>query len=169
MKLAKECVTCSVTSSATDLKKQQRALRKKVFEHSQTKAHTAALSTLEKAKEDLLQKTITNNLSDEVNTAARIFRRAYKEVKHHRPAYVFESEIDCQELNCLDMGRILHSNVACANIQSHISLEMKKKLFKKIVDCAPKIGLMLDEATSLSRESALIIYARFQLSGMESP
>ncbi|KAL1249596.1 hypothetical protein QQF64_020601 [Cirrhinus molitorella] len=169
MKLAKEWVTCTVTSSATDLKKQQRAFRKKVFEHSQTKAHIAALSILEKAKEDSLQKTIINNLSDEVKTTARIFRTAYKEAKRHRPAYGFESEIDCQELNGLDMGRILHSNVACANIQSHISLEMKKKIFEKIVACAPKIGLMLDEATSLSRKSALIIYVRFQLPDMESP
>lgn len=59
--------------------------------------------------------------------------------------------------------------MACANIQRHISLEMKQKLFEKIVVCAVKIGLMLDEATSLSRKSALIIYVRFQLSSMEWP
>ena len=39
------------------------------------------------------------------------------------------------------MGRILHSNVACVNIQKHISQEMKRKLF----------SLMLDESTSLSK------------------
>ena len=36
MKLAKECVSCTVTSSAPDIKKQQRAIRKKVFEHARS-------------------------------------------------------------------------------------------------------------------------------------
>uniref|UniRef100_A0A672PR30 HAT C-terminal dimerisation domain-containing protein n=1 Tax=Sinocyclocheilus grahami TaxID=75366 RepID=A0A672PR30_SINGR len=99
MKLAKEWVTCS------------KAFRKKVFEHSQTKAHVAALSILEKAKEDSLQKTIINNLSDEGKA-----RQVY--------------------------------------------LNNSKRLL---------LGLMLDEATSLSRKSALIIYVRFQLPDMESP
>lgn len=62
--------------------------------------------------------------------------------------------------------------------QSHISLESKKKWFEKTVDCAPEIGLVLDEATSLSRKSDSIrflmsgmesAFIRFQMSGMESP
>ena len=67
------------------------------------------------------------------------------------------------------MGRILHSNVACVNIQKHISQEMKRKLFEKIVQCTPKLSLMLDEATSLSKKSCLIIYLRAQLPDMDKP
>lgn len=52
MKLAKEWVSSPVTSSVPDIKKQQRALRKNVFEHARTKAHQAAASILEKAKVD---------------------------------------------------------------------------------------------------------------------
>jgi hypothetical protein len=37
-------------------------------------------------------------------------------------------EIDLQELNGVDMGRILHSKNACINIISHISKEMKNIL-----------------------------------------
>ncbi|CAL9699762.1 unnamed protein product [Knipowitschia caucasica] len=153
MKLAKEWVSSTVASSSSDIKKQQRALRKKVFEHARTKAHLAAASILEKAKEDTLGQSIINSLSEQMTKTARVFRTAYKEAKRNRPAYGFEHEIDCQELNGLDMGRILHSNVACANIQKHISDEMKKKLFEKIVQCAPKLSLMLDESTSLSRRA----------------
>lgn len=46
---------------------------------------------------------------------------------------------------------------------------MKKKLLERIVTCAPKIGLMLDEATGLNKKSALIVYLRLQLPEMESP
>lgn len=169
MKLAKEWVSGSVTSSAADLIKQKRALRKKVFEHGKTKAHISASSILEKAKEDTLPNTVINNQSEHVQTTARIFRTAYKEAKRHRPAYGFEHEIDCQELNGVEMGRILHSNVACSHIQQHISSEMTRKMLDKIVECAPKIGLILDEATSLNKKSALIVYLRLQLPEMESP
>lgn len=169
LKLAKEWVSSTVSSSALDIKKQQRALRKKVFEHARTKAHLAAANILEKARVDSMGQCVMNSLSEQITTTARVFRTAYKEAKRHRPAYGFEHEIDCQELNGLDMGRILHSNVACSNIQKHISEEMKRKLFEQIVVCAPKLSLMLDESTSLSKKSCLIIYIRAQLPDMDKP
>ncbi|XP_049807055.1 uncharacterized protein LOC126249444 [Schistocerca nitens] len=43
------------------------------------------------------------------------------QAKLNRPFYEFETEIDLQIKNGLDMGRILHSNVACSNIVIHIS------------------------------------------------
>lgn len=99
MKLAKDWVSSKVASSAPDNKKQQRALRKKVFEHAHTKAHLAGASILEKAKVDPLGQSIINSQSEQIITAAHIFRMAYKEAKRHRPAYGFENEIDCQDLN----------------------------------------------------------------------
>uniref|UniRef100_A0A671MGA9 HAT C-terminal dimerisation domain-containing protein n=1 Tax=Sinocyclocheilus anshuiensis TaxID=1608454 RepID=A0A671MGA9_9TELE len=158
MKLAKEWVMCT-----------QQTLRKKVFEHARTKAHLAAADILEKAKGGTIVQAIVNSQLEQITTTARVFRTAYKEAKRHRPAYGFEQEIDCQVLNGVDMGRILHSNVACSNIPKHISEEMKRKQFEKIVQCAPKLSLMLDESTSLNKKSALIIYVRVQLPGMDMP
>ncbi|KAK7162494.1 hypothetical protein R3I93_006722 [Phoxinus phoxinus] len=169
MKLAKEWISGSVTSSAPDLRKKQRALRKKVFEHGSTKAHVMASNICDTANENILVKAVINIQSDQVQTTARIFRTAYKEAKRHRPAHGFEHEIDCQEMNGVDMGRILHSNVACSHIQQHIATDMKRKLLERIVTCAPKIGLMLDEATGLNKKSGLIVYLRMQLPEMESP
>lgn len=169
MKIAKEWVLCTILSSASDIKKKQRALRKKVFEHARTKAHLAAEDILKKAKADTLTQVIVNSQSEQIATTARVFRTAYKEAKRNRPAHGFEHEIDCQELNGVDMGRILHSNVACGNIQKHISTEMKRKLFERIVQCEPKLSLMLDEATSLNKKSSLIIYLRAQLPDMDNP
>ena len=169
MRLVKEWVSGTVKSSAPGIAKQKRALRKKICEHRNTKVHEMASEIVNKAKEDALTNIIINNDSDHIQTTTRIFRTAYKEAKRHRPAYGFEHEIDCQEMNGLNMGRILHSNVACSRIQQHIATDMKKKLMEKIVTCAPKIGLMLDEATGLNRKSALIVYLRVQLPEMESP
>ena len=118
---------------------------------------------MEKAKDDTLPTAVINYQSEHEKTTARVFRTAYEEAKRHRPAYGFEHEIDCQELNGLEMGRILHSNVSCSNIQQHISSEMRGKLLDKIVECAARIVLLLDEATGLNKKSALIVYLRLHI------
>lgn len=169
VKMAKQWVTGTVNSTAPDMKKRERAMRKKMVEHEDTKAHKAACEIVEKAKENTLEKVVVNAQAQQISTTANVFRTAYKEAKRHRPAYGFEHEIDCQQLNGVDMGRILHSNVACYNIQVHISSEMKKNTFATITQCEPKICLMLDEATGLNKHPALIVYARFQLDAMETP
>jgi len=69
-------------------------------------------------------------------------------------------EVDLQELNGVDMGCILHSTNACINIVNHISIEMRKKMAKEIVRCKSKISLMIDESTTLSQKSTLIVYIR---------
>ena len=44
-----------------------------------------------------------------------------------------------------------------------------KKVFKRIVLCAPKISLILDESTSESRTTILIVYVRLQLPKINIP
>ena len=58
------------------------------------------------------------------------------------------------------MGRILHSTNACINIVNHISDEMRKNLVKEIVQSNRKISLIIDESTTISNVSALIVYVR---------
>ncbi|XP_069507308.1 E3 SUMO-protein ligase KIAA1586-like isoform X1 [Ambystoma mexicanum] len=163
MKLSKEWTECTVSSFGTNKDKQQRSLRKKIAEHFSTKAHVTASKILEQAKKDTLLKVTSRAQARKIATTARIFRTAYKEAKRNRPAY-------CQQLNGLDMGRILHSNVACSSIQQHISSEMKRKTFAKIVASSPKVTLLLDEPTALNKKkSVLIVYLCTQLQDMESP
>ena len=71
-----------------------------------------------------------------------------------------ESEIDLQELNGLDMGRILHSTNACSNIVDHIAHEMRKKLVSEIIKSGSKISILIDESTTISNISSLIIFVR---------
>ena len=102
---------------------------------------------------------------------AKIFRTAYKVAKENQSFHNFESEIALQELNGIEMGRILHSTNACINVVNHISCEMRKKLAKEIVRSDNKISLIIDESTTLSQKSTLIVYIRVCLadSGMNSP
>jgi hypothetical protein len=58
----------------------------------------------------------------------------------------FEGEINVQELNGEDMGRILHSPNACINIVNHIGNEMRNTLVTKVINSRSKISLIIDES-----------------------
>ncbi|XP_065640484.1 E3 SUMO-protein ligase KIAA1586-like [Hydra vulgaris] len=62
--------------------------------------------------------------------------------------------------NGLDMGRILQSDHACADIVYHISNEIRTKLVKYILHNGNKVGFMIDESTTMSKKSALSICLR---------
>lgn len=64
----------------------------------------------------MIVQAIVNSQLEQITTTARVFRTAYNEAQRHRPAYGLEQETDWQVLNGVDMGRILHSNVAFSNI-----------------------------------------------------
>ena len=52
--------------------------------------------------------------------------------------------IDLQRLNGVDVGRVLHSNMICADIVSHIANEMKTKLVQQIINCSKTYDILTD-------------------------
>ena len=84
--------------------------------------------------------------------------------------YVDHSElIDLQLCNAVNVGRISHSNVVCADIVDHIADDLRSKLIKHIVESEPPISVLVGESTSLSQKSALIVYLRCSLDGTSEP
>ena len=81
----------------------------------------------------------------------------------------FESEVDLQELNGINMGRILHSVNACTNTVNHIASEMKKVVIKNIIEAISKISLIIIESTTINLVSSLIIYLKTILPEMNEP
>ena len=103
---------------------------------------------------------IASQQSEHYETTSRVFRTVYNLVKQTRPFTDLESNIDVQKLNGLNMGRILHSNVSCANIVKHIADEMRCKLIADIVEKQCPISVLIDKSTTLSQKTTLIIYVR---------
>ncbi|KAL4108076.1 hypothetical protein QTP88_018331 [Uroleucon formosanum] len=98
-------------------------------------------------------------VTDQENTA-RIFRTAYLIAKNQCPYTDMPKLTDLQELNGLDMGRILQTNVSCSNIIDHLALEMRRKIAMDIVKNNRKICILVDESTTLSKKSMLVICLR---------
>lgn len=171
MKMSKQWTGCDISSFGESRAQQQTALRKKIFDHKDSAAHLAALKILEESQKETLDKVCLKAISKEKEVTARIFRTAYKVAKQNQSFNSFESEIDLQELNGLNMGRILHSNNACVNIINHISAEMKKHIVQEVIKSDDKFALIIDESTTLSKKSTLILYIRVCIRNlnMESP
>jgi len=58
------------------------------------------------------------------------------------------------------MGRVLQSDKSCANIINYISLEMKKIICQDIIEYNRKICIIVDESTTFSQKSMLVICLR---------
>jgi len=63
----------------------------------------------------------------------RVFRTAYYIAKSNRPYTDHPDLVELQELNDVNLGRVLHSNVICSDIIDHISFEMRRAVIKAMV------------------------------------
>ena len=77
--------------------------------------------------------------------------------------------IELQELNGVEEGRMLHSNVVATDIVTHISNEMKEKLVTAVITAKSSFSVLIDESTSLSQKSCLIVYLRCSVSDSFEP
>ena len=93
-------------------------------------------------------------------TTERVFRTVYNIAKNQRPFTDLPHEIELQILNGISMGRILHSDKKCAKIVAHIASEMKKTICKKIISLKNKISRLIDESTTLSKKTMLVVVIR---------
>jgi len=78
----------------------------------------------------------------------------------NRPYVDHPGLIDLQSLNGVKLGRMLHSNNAATDTADHIADEMRRKLLQSVVDAKLQFSVLIDESTSLSQKSCLIVYLR---------
>lgn len=65
--------------------------------------------------------------------------------------------VDLQVINGVDLGRILQTNVSSIQVIDHIAFEMRKKLAKCIIETGIKLYILVDELTTLSKKSMLLV------------
>jgi len=102
----------NVTSCGSTREAQLSSLRKKIYEHKNSQTRKEAINMPETAKKDVLLDLSGQSEQAAFQSTARIFRTAYYVAKNNKPFTDFESLIDLQEGNSLDMGRMSHSKTA---------------------------------------------------------
>lgn len=169
MKISVEWANCKISHFGESRKQQLMSLRKKIYDHKESAAHKAAQKIKSEAANKTLEKVLLNTLSRNKDVTAKVFRTAYKVAKKNQSFNNFEDEINLQELNGLDMGCILHSTNACINIVNHIADEMRKTLISNILNSKNKISLIIDESTTMSNKTTLIVIVRVVLPELSAP
>ena len=142
-------------------------LLKKIDKHRKCNSHKHATEIVKRAEKQNLERAVEHQrkqseieIHRQYSETMHLFRTAYVVAKHQLSFCCYTHLVDLQIENGLDMGTLLFSDHACAGIIEHIASEMRAQLIEHIQKGSGKLSLMLDESTSLSRYSALIVYVR---------
>lgn len=141
------------------------SLRNKIRRHEMSRAHEIAQELTEKGGQDLLGnlvRAVSDTVLAETNA---VFRTAYYLAKMNRPFSDHDDLIELQEKNGVNMGTSLHSRFSSTKIVEHIAKKMQTKIVDSIVSSSSKLSVLIDEATSLSHKSAMIVNVKASLDG----
>jgi len=157
--ISKEWSEGKVAAVGDNISKQQISLRKKIAKHKNTQVHLKIEQIIDKSKLEVMPNHILKLSSIEEDNTKKIFRTAYFIAKNQRPFTDMPKLVDLHQINGLHMGRILQTNKACG--------KMKKKLCSEIVVNKRKLCIIVDESTTLSHKTMLVICLRAAIASDE--
>ncbi|XP_065650945.1 E3 SUMO-protein ligase KIAA1586-like [Hydra vulgaris] len=166
--ISQEWKKCNVTTSGKDKIVQQASLRKKMSENFVPKADKLAVEHAKILKKQTFTACIDKMNEKFISSTTRIFNTVYSLAKRNRPFSDIESVIELQVKNGLDMGPGFHSRHSASKIVEHIAQETKKELFISIIKNNLKICTVIDEASTISSKSTLIVFIKVESSTVAS-
>lgn len=141
-------------------------LRKKIGLHLKSAAHISSTSLYKRRQvPSNTQELLSANFTKYQTVTEKIFRVAYNIAKMNRPYTDLPDHIDCYTQNGVNMSNLLHTDKACANIINSIASDMRTQLTKSVTDSDSKISLLIDESTTISNKTALVIHLRACING----
>jgi len=96
-----------------------------------------------------------------------VFRTAYFISKYNRPYDDHQKLIELQKANGVHLGSTLHSRYSSTSIVSHIASKMRERIVKNIIDNGSKLAVLIDESTTLSSATSMIVYIKTYISNEE--
>lgn len=152
-----------------DRSKRLTSLRKKISKHLNSEAHTRILKLKKKSERKILPKAVDKHSITVDLETERIFRTAYHIAKMNRPFSDMTPIVELQKCNGLDMGIILHSRYSANQIISTIANEMNRRIVKSLVENNSKLSILIDESTTVSLKSVLVINLKASIDNTSSP
>lgn len=167
--LSREWRSYQVTCYGSNRTDQLKSLRKKISDHRQSKAHGSAQSILNSSNESPMIQGVDYMNTKHLESTRAIFRSAYFIAKNDRPYNDHFNLLELQKLNGVDIGIGLHSRYSAVEIIDHIAKEMKARISNKVKEISGKISIVIDEATSISSKSVLIVYLKCEINKQQDP
>jgi hypothetical protein len=110
VKPSRDCENCEVSYFGDTKKTQLLSLRRKTSEHNKIACYKSRETVQMSEKKKSLETGNNKVNEDRFESTERIFYTAYKVTKMNRLFTDIPIDDETQELNGLDMGRVLHSN-----------------------------------------------------------
>ena len=149
-----------VRSSGDNLRTKKSSLRNKMKRHNDSRAHQSAVSIIDKRKKEAWKTCADKLIHKDASSTEKIFRSVYFLAKSNRPFSDHPDICELQQLNGVDLGVTLHSRFSANAIVETISRIMCDNLCSFICSHNVKITVLLDESTTVSHKSTMIVYLR---------
>lgn len=160
MRFAEQWIQSGIFASGHSDSAKMTNLRIKMHRHANSSVHKKALKELSILKEDRMTVAIRKVNKKHHKTTERCFLTAYYLAKNNRPFTDYPDLLQLLELNELDVGITLHSRYSATQIINSIADDMKKNLCQSIIQNNRKISVIVDESSTISNKSTLLIYIR---------
>ena len=147
--------------------KDDKKLLKKIYKHEASDKHLECFTNITVSQDNLLPRAVASacTLFEQQNAVkvavtSRIFRSVYECAKSCLSFSELSNLLILQKLNGIDVGNMLSSHHAAANIVEHIACEMRKQLVHYVLTSGSKFSIMVDESTNVSQYQSMIVYIR---------
>lgn len=167
--ISKEWSGTEVSAYGKDKASQLTSLRKKIYEHCKSFSHTTAEKILKEADKQKLEVIVDKMNDSEICSTSKVFRTAYYIAKHDRPYSDHFDLLKLQEMNGSTIAHGLRSRLSATEIIDHIGIQMKSKICQQILKIQGNLSIIIDESTTLSKMSSLIIYLKCETDKMKDP
>ncbi|XP_022176912.1 E3 SUMO-protein ligase KIAA1586-like [Myzus persicae] len=139
-------------------------LRHKISRHNRSKAHNFALNISREKTHSKLSTSFETSTSKHYQSTIKIFRTVYFIAKNNRPFDDHSDLVELQQMNGVLLGQTLHSRYSSTSIIDHIATKMRNKIIQNIIETNSKISILIDESTTNSSSSGMIIYLKASIS-----
>ncbi|CAM5084859.1 unnamed protein product [Eretmochelys imbricata] len=110
-----------------------------------------------------LTRVIDKVTEKNIAITSKIFNIVCSLVKRNRPMSDMEDEVELQIKNETDLGNGLHSRFSAIRIVEHIAELIRKQIFSKIIENNSKICIIIDEASTISSKTVLVILIKCEI------
>ncbi|KAF0746987.1 E3 SUMO-protein ligase KIAA1586-like, partial [Aphis craccivora] len=139
-------------------------LRHKISRHNRSKAHKFALNISKDKTHNKLSTLFETSTFKNCQSTIKVFRTVYFIAKNNRPFDNHSYLVELQQMNGVLLGQTLHSRYSSTSIIDHIATKMRNKIVQNIIETNSKISLLIDESTTNSLLSGMIIYLKASIS-----
>lgn len=165
--VSKEWIAYLVIPNGNTKTTRQASLWKKIREHDVSKAHGKIQDLLKESVNDPISNLVHKQNNKNIDATINVFNIVYSLVKHNRLLSDIEGIIELQEKNgevsCLNTG------YGATRIAEHITKETKMKIFENIIEENAKICIIIDEASTVSKKSTLMVYLQCTVHSAPAP